>query len=119
MSDQDELEAYNAAAQEYANGQEQYYERQQAGALDAAEAQIATLTARCEALQRDYGAAQAHVAELSLEEHDIRKRCEALTAERDRLLAAQQADQERFDRDLSNFAAGYSQAVTDATQVKP
>ncbi len=40
MSGQDELEAYNAAAQEYANGQEQDYERQQAGALEAAEAAI-------------------------------------------------------------------------------
>ncbi len=45
--------------------------------------------------------------------------CEALTAERDRLLAEKQADQERFACDLSTFASGYTQALDDALKGKP
>ncbi len=56
---------------------------------------------------------------LDRELRELRSRCQHLEQENQQLRAAHQADQERFDRDLSNFAAGYSQAVTDATQVKP
>ncbi len=81
---------------------------------------------RCEALTAERDTVQSladeradlmtQLAELS---NTYLARCQHLEQENTQLRAAQQADQERFERDLSNFSAGYSQAVTDATQVKP
>jgi outer membrane murein-binding lipoprotein Lpp len=91
----------------------------------------ATLTARCEALEQEIAEAReacpvvrrqdffdatllTAVNETVRQLFQMQSRCEALAAERDSLRAAQQADRERFERDLKNFAAGYTQALDDA-----
>ncbi len=142
--------------------------------------QVATLTARCEALEKkpdedsaaaaldafDEGqiaAAQGkpktanpywegdswgvpHTRQMWDDGYDLmevkalRLRCEALTADRDQLLAgsrmlaqerdhalstleqlraSKRDDDERFGRDLKTFAAGYTQALDDALKGKP
>ncbi len=97
---------------------------------EKAEAEVVALTARCEALEQEkakverqceYDMARLITMEgdLLTQRDELRDRCEALTAERDRLLAAQQADQERFDRDLQNYSSGYTQALDDALKGKP
>ncbi len=48
--------------------------------------------------------------------HALDARCEALTAERDRLLAEKQADKDSFDNALAQFSAGYTQALDDAVK---
>ncbi len=64
-------------------------------------------------------AAEARCTALEQERATLTARCEALEQERDYWKAQVDEAKARFDRDLANFAAGYSQAVTDATQVKP
>jgi hypothetical protein len=69
---------------------------------------------RCEALEQEK--ADFHMAyrmKCDEETKALHVRCEALTAERDQFLAAQQADQDRFARDISTFASGYTQALDD------
>ncbi len=81
--------------------------------------EVAILTARCEALQTELADSRANHIDANQRNIACEARCEALTAERDQLLAAQQADQERFARDLSTFASGYTQALDDALKGKP
>ncbi len=85
--------------------------------------EIATLTARCEALEQDRNDFRDEVHTLAkactdtaLERDALRVRCEALTAERDRLLAEKQADKDSFDNALAQFSAGYTQALDDAVK---
>ncbi len=94
-------------------------------AIDAGEKMIATLslekatlTARCEALERETAAGTTFY-KLTLQQRDqawaeveaLKERCEALEQE---IAQIRQADQDRFDRDRANFAAGYSLALDDA-----
>ncbi len=102
-------------------------------AFNAAKDTIATLTARCEALERGRQDAlealaaawdrrdELHVVTKSLDSQliNMAMRCEALTAERDSLLAEKQADKDSFDRALAQFSAGYTQALDDALKGKP
>ncbi len=73
---------------------------------------IGSLTARCEALEQS---ASLQEMDAAIRIQQLEMRCEALTAERDRLIASQQADQDRFDRDLAHYSQGYTEAVTDVT----
>ncbi len=88
-----------------------------------AQAFIATLTARCEALENALADEQTErdmhsdaAASAIKENVALRARCEALTAERDRLLAEKQADKDSFDNALAQFSAGYTQALDDAVK---
>lgn len=74
----------------------------------------ASLTARCEALTAERDS-------LIAERDMVRQQCDYIIGvnmlaqtELAQIRQAQQADQDRFDRDRANFTAGYSLALDDA-----
>jgi len=69
---------------------------------------------RLEKAAWDAGVDQALVY-LRDERDTLTARREALEQENQQLRAAQQADHDRFNRDLAHFSQGYTQAVTDVT----
>ncbi len=60
-----------------------------------------------------------YVENLRAEVATLTARCEALTAERDYWKAQVDEAKARFDRDLQNYSSGYTQALDDALKGKP
>ncbi len=88
--------------------------------------ELRELRVRCEALtaERDrlerLGKMCGEAADAAnLKNIDLRSRCQHLEQENTQLRAAQQAERDRFDRDLQNYSSGYTQALDDALKGKP